>query len=246
MNDGDAIGLSLLDSPTSSPFQDHDHGFGNSTGPHSSTNLLDERSGSSRSIPPPSVRPRPDHVCRIDQKHYLSITLWVIWRRVGPGGRPRLSGSLGDMPVDYDAEESLLTIGDGLGTVVIFGPGRDPFHDGYDFVDFPVTLSSDGLSATTIVRSVEGPSQMALGLFMDDLASEWKGLQFERTWESIEHDLTIEVRSDPLGHLMLTFELRESHEADVWSARVTVKVEPGEEMAQVAAAARLLLRPTGD
>lgn len=148
--------------------------------------------------------------------------------------------------MDFDGEEFLLRIGDGFGTVVTLGPGADPFHDGYDFVDFPVTLSSDGLSATSSVRTVEGPSQMALSLFMDDLASEWKGLRFERTWESIEHDLTIEARSDPLGHLMLTFDLRESHEANGWSARVTVKVEPGQEMAQVAAAARRLLRPPGD
>jgi Family of unknown function (DUF6228) len=146
------------------------------------------------------------------------------------------------MPVEYDSDDCSLRIGDGLGTVVTLGPGADPFNDGYDFVDFPATLLSDGLSATAIVRSIEGPSPMALSLFMDDLASEWKGLQFERTWESIEHHLTIEARSDSLGHLILTFVLREGHEVDAWSARVSVKVEPGEEMTQVAVAIRRLLR----
>jgi hypothetical protein len=152
------------------------------------------------------------------------------------------SGSLDRMPVEYDSEGLLLRIGDGLGTVVSFGPGSDPFQDGYDFVDFPVTLSSNGLSAMSIVRTIEGPSQMALSLFIDDLASDWKGLSFERRWESIEHHLTIEARSDSMGHLMLTCVLRESYEVDAWSARVTVKVEPGEEMMQIAAAVRRLLR----
>ena len=146
------------------------------------------------------------------------------------------------MPVEYDGDDCSLRIGNGLGTVITFGPGADPFHDGYDFVDFPVTLSSDGLSATAIVRSVEGPSPMALSVFVDDLAAEWKGLQSERTWESIEHHLAIEARSDPVGHLILTVVLRESHQVDAWSARVSVKVEPGEEMTQVAAAVRRLLR----
>ena len=75
MKDGDAVGLAFLDAPTCSAFEDDDHGSGESTGSRRSPNLLDEGSGRSRSIPPPSVWPGPNHVRRIDQKHQFSITV---------------------------------------------------------------------------------------------------------------------------------------------------------------------------
>ena len=75
---------------------------------------------------------------------------------------------------------------------------------------------------------------MALRAFMAGLALEWKGLPEQRTWESIEHDLTIHARPDSSGHVILTFTLRENYLADAWSATVTLKVEPGEEMAKAA------------
>jgi len=67
MQDGDAVGHPSLDTATSSPFENHDNGFGKSTRPHRSTHSFDELSGCSWSIPPPTVRPRPDHVRSIDK-----------------------------------------------------------------------------------------------------------------------------------------------------------------------------------
>jgi hypothetical protein len=73
MKYGDAVGYPRLHASTSSPFEDHDNGFGEPARFHSSTNSFNEGAGCSWSIPPPAVRPRPHHVCSIDEKHYFSI-----------------------------------------------------------------------------------------------------------------------------------------------------------------------------
>jgi hypothetical protein len=75
MEDGDTVGHPCLDGATSNPFEDHDDGFGKSARFHSSTNSFDELAGCSGSIPPPAVRPRPDHVRSIDEQHLSSVTV---------------------------------------------------------------------------------------------------------------------------------------------------------------------------
>jgi len=97
MNDGDAVRRPRLDAGTSSPFEDHDNGFGNPPRFHRRVDSFDERSGCSWSISPPASRPRPDHVCRIDEKHYSSITVPIRDTRRslppgldGPGQRSKL------------------------------------------------------------------------------------------------------------------------------------------------------------
>ena len=47
--------------------------------------------------------------------------------------------------------------------------------------------------------------------------------------------MSIEVKRDSLGHVLLTSVLRESYVPDTWSVRATVQVEPGEEMSRLAA-----------
>ena len=79
------------------------------------------------------------------------------------------------------------------------GGGRDPFHDGYDFVDFPVTIIGEGLQAKSSVRTIEGLSLMRLTAFFDALADDWRGVRGEPTWDAIEHDLSIAVSRDSLG-----------------------------------------------
>jgi hypothetical protein len=145
------------------------------------------------------------------------------------------------VPVEFVEEELTLQIGDGFGTSITFGPGAEHFKDGYDFVDVFVSVTAPRLQASTLVRSVEGDSPMALRAFMSGLATEWKGLPEPRTWESIEHDLTIHARPDASGHVILTFTVRENYLADAWTATVTLNVEPGEEMAGAAGAIERLL-----
>jgi hypothetical protein len=82
MKDGDAVGHPRFYAATSCPFEDHDNGFGKPTRSRRSTNLFDEHSGCSWSISPPAIRPRPDHVRSIDEKHYFSIIVPVV------GGTP--------------------------------------------------------------------------------------------------------------------------------------------------------------
>jgi hypothetical protein len=144
------------------------------------------------------------------------------------------------VPVEEDTAGSWLQLAGSNGAVVTIGKRSDSFHDGYDFVDFPLTISADGLSAMSSVRSVEGSSPMSLRRFLRALADDWRGEQGEQTWESIEHDLTIEARRRP-GYVDLGFILRESYRTDAWTVRAVVAVEAGEEMARVARVVEVLL-----
>jgi hypothetical protein len=84
MQDGDAVGHPSLDASASNPFEDYDNGFGKLTRSHRRTNSFYELPGCSWSIPPPAVRPRPDHVRSIDEKHHPSLTDPVLWSSPRP------------------------------------------------------------------------------------------------------------------------------------------------------------------
>lgn len=73
MDNPDAVIGSLLDSGTSATLQDHDNLFAEAIRPSCSADLRDEHPGRPRSISPPSRRSRPNHVRRIDEKHYPSL-----------------------------------------------------------------------------------------------------------------------------------------------------------------------------
>jgi Family of unknown function (DUF6228) len=127
------------------------------------------------------------------------------------------------------------------GATVIIGNGVDPYSDGYDFVDFSVSIAAEGLSATTQVRSIEGDSPLGLHRFLRELADDWKGAKPVRRWEAIEHGLTIDVHRDPLGHVVMAFSLRENYQPDAWLARATVQLDAGEELALLAREVERLL-----
>jgi hypothetical protein len=42
-----------------------------------------------------------------------------------------------------------------------------------------------------------------------ELADEWNGIQPDRSWEAIEHGLSIDAHRGPLGRVLLIFSLRE-------------------------------------
>ena len=121
------------------------------------------------------------------------------------------------------------------------GDGVAPFRDGYDFVDFPVSIVAESLSAKTVVRSAEGPNPTSLHRFLRELADDWKGTQPDRTWDAIEHDLSIDAHRDSLGHVLLTFSLRQSYQPDAWLVKVVVRVDAGEEMVTLAREVERLL-----
>ena len=127
------------------------------------------------------------------------------------------------------------------GATVIIGDSVAPFRDGYDFVDFTVAIEADGLSARTSVRSLEDGGPTSLHGFVRELAEDWKGERSHRKWEAIGHDLTIDADRDSLGHVRLTFSLRESYLPDSWRARATVQLDAGEEMSLLAREVERLL-----
>jgi hypothetical protein len=115
---------------------------------------------------------------------------------------------------------------------VLLRDASDPFRDGYDFVDFVTEVHGPGLEASSFVRSVEG--SQGLAAFVWSLAADWRGWEGVRTWEAIEHDLTLEARHDPLGHVALRATLRHSWKPDAWQATVEIAVEAGEELRRLA------------
>ncbi len=127
------------------------------------------------------------------------------------------------------------------GVTVIIGDGVAPFRDGYDFVDFRVSIVARGMRADALVRSAEGASPKSLHRFLRELAEDWKGAQPDSSWEAIEHGLSIDAHREPLGHVLLTFSLRESYRHDAWLVRVTVQLDAGEEMATLAREVERLL-----
>jgi hypothetical protein len=77
MHDSHAVGCPRCYAAPSSAFENHNDRFGEPARLHRSTNSFNEHAGCPWSIPPPAVRPGPDHVCRVDEEHCLSIA--VAW-----------------------------------------------------------------------------------------------------------------------------------------------------------------------
>ncbi len=77
--------------------------------------------------------------------------------------------------------------------------------------------------------------------FFGVLASEWRGWQGERAYESLERELRLTATHD--GHVRLAVQLRQSTVADGWLAAAVLRLDPGEEMTRVAADVTALLSP---
>jgi hypothetical protein len=152
--------------------------------------------------------------------------------------------------VERDTDPKRVRLVDANGIVVSIGESVDPYGDGY-VIEFPLMMSGDGMSAASRVRSSNGNSG-EIGPFLAEAAVDWRGVDGDRTWESLDHHLTVEVRRRTGGHVLLTFTLRrfthgETHHLELaWSASATVTVEAGEEMSQLAAAVKELIAPHSD
>lgn len=140
------------------------------------------------------------------------------------------------------------------GTVISIGEGRRS-HPYDPSLHFEVSIacesrslsglrgawSSDELSAAVLVYdcSLDGPPFAG---FVRELAEDWQGQQGDRTWESCERELQLDARRDAGGLVRLTFTLRNLFlQSEIWSARATVPIEPGEEMNQTAQAIERLV-----
>jgi hypothetical protein len=123
---------------------------------------------------------------------------------------------------------SVVQLGDPDGSAVTLS---DPYRDGSDFVIFTLAMTGQGLSARSLVRSLETGGGLAT--FVKSLAESWEGWEGTRTWHSAENDLSIGATSDPLGHVRLAITLRESYQPESWAATCVVLAEAGEEMKRV-------------
>lgn len=122
------------------------------------------------------------------------------------------------------------------GTVTI-GDDVVPFVDGDGFFDLAVMIEAPGLRAEAFIRFVDA----SLHRFLRRLADDWKGEERASMWEAGERGrLRIAARRDSLGHVLLTFSLREGDATNAWRAELTVQLEAGEEMDQLSKRAEVV------
>lgn len=84
-----------------------------------------------------------------------------------------------------------------------------------------------------------------LAEFFERLATDWRGWTGSCAWRSLEGDL--ELTADHGGRVRLRVALRGDPFGADWHAATTIELEPGEELATVAADVRALvegMRPT--
>jgi len=100
-----------------------------------------------------------------------------------------------------------------------------------------VRLRVPGLDASRLVWSDYANSFDELVAFFNGLASDWRGWQGQRTYESLEHDLRLTATHD--AHVQLVAQLA----TDQWTATGVVQLDPGEEMTRAAEDVAALLSP---
>jgi hypothetical protein len=145
------------------------------------------------------------------------------------------------MPVDFEPDAMRITVGEPSGSrVEIWSPSYAP-NDRDGLVSFLVRISGPGLEAETMVSTWERASPSgSLADFLRAVANDWKGLRGDQEWRATENDLAITATRDSLGHVRLTFKLREGFNPDAWTVTVTLTVEAGEEMSRLSTAAESL------
>lgn len=128
-----------------------------------------------------------------------------------------------------------VVITDGSRTATLSAAHRFGGSDLYVGESFTISIEDDGLQAERTVF-VFSHDWIAFAAFFEDLADSWRGWDGTRTWESIEHDLTIEARSDPGRHCSLSFIVRNGP-IPTWTARIDgISVDAGEDLTSLARA----------
>ncbi|KUM34892.1 hypothetical protein AR689_12405 [Arthrobacter sp. EpRS71] len=100
-----------------------------------------------------------------------------------------------------------------------------------------VTAHLPGLNATKDVWDFDGWS--GLLSFFEDLASNWRGWDGDKNFDSIEGDFRLAAKHD--GHIHLALELRESGRSTPWTAMGELILDPGEELTAAAESLREML-----
>jgi hypothetical protein len=120
----------------------------------------------------------------------------------------------------------------------------DHHGDGYVH-QILVELHDEGISAHGSA-TLEGQGADNLRDFLVGLARDWRGWPGVRSWTALEHQMVLEAEHDGTGHVTIAITLwRSSWEPDAWSARIVLTLEAGEQLQQLADAAKHHLRPSG-
>jgi hypothetical protein len=107
-------------------------------------------------------------------------------------------------------------------------------------------LRYGGLSAAGRVFPGYATGFQDLANFFADLADDWRGWDGVRTWASVAGDLRIEARHE-YGHVQLHVRLRSPGPGwgdNGWSATADLRLDPGEQLSQVATQVADLVRGT--
>ena len=125
-------------------------------------------------------------------------------------------------------------IGSGSGTVILAANEREQ-----RLGELRCDLRAGALSVS---RQVHAFDFADLAEFFERLASEWRGWSGTRAWSSLEGDLGITAEHH--RKVRLRVELRGDSFGTDWHAAATVELDPGEELAAVAADVRALVGGT--
>lgn len=70
---------------------------------------------------------------------------------------------------------------------------------------------------------------LGLGEFFASIADDWRGWTGEKTWASVEDELSLRATHDGLGHITIVAELRRTFDppAREWLARGAIQLDAG-------------------
>jgi hypothetical protein len=100
-------------------------------------------------------------------------------------------------------------------------------------------LRTPGLDAVLQVSSHYATGFADLVMFFQRLATDWRGWEGARSYESLEKDLRLSAAHD--GHVRLVVNLAQTSTPGGWSVSAVLTLEPGEEMTRAAGEVAALL-----
>ncbi|MFI6855635.1 DUF6228 family protein [Streptomyces sp. NPDC050416] len=103
--------------------------------------------------------------------------------------------------------------------------------------DFLVTAQGESARIEVMVRTWDGDG---LGIFLAELAEDFRGWNGTRTWRSLEDDLTLAAEHAG-SHVRLTWGLHVPLPDGEWRFEMTTSHAPGEDMRRLAIEMRTFL-----
>jgi hypothetical protein len=116
---------------------------------------------------------------------------------------------------------------------------RDPEWIGAEVASFTATLTADGMEASTGVYVMGGDGVANL---FEAMATEWRGWDGVKGWESLEGDLEVAAQHDRLGQITVRITLRHNLPPE-WEARADLTIDPGEQLEVAARDLRRFFTP---